>query len=47
MFRKHFHNMRKAGLNGYVNDFGADYDSIANHRILVIHKYLMKKNNIK
>ena len=34
-------------LNGYVYDFSVDYDFIANDKILDIHKYLMKKNNIK
>ena len=40
-------NMKKTGLNGYVYDFSVDYDFIANDKILDIHKYLMKKNNIK
>ena len=40
-------NMKKTGLNGYVYDFSVDYDFIANHKILDIRKYLMKKNNIK
>ena len=39
-------NMKKAGLNGYVYDFSADYDAIAVDDILDIHKYLMKKNNM-
>ena len=47
--------MKKTGLNGYVYDFSVDYvydfsvdyDFIANDKILDIHKYLMKKNNIK
>ena len=39
-------NMKKTGLNGYVYDFSVDYDAIANDKILDIHKYLMKKNNI-
>ena len=38
--------MRAAGLNGYVYDFIVDYWAIANDKILNIHKYLMKKNNI-
>ena len=51
MSRKHFKdfsvdNMEKTGLNGYVYDFSVDYDAISVNDILVIHKYLMKKNNI-
>ena len=40
-------NMKNTGLNGYVYDFSADYDAIAVDDILEIHKYLMKKNNMK
>ena len=40
-------NMKITGLNGYIYDFSVDYDFIANDKILDIHKYLMKKNNIK
>ena len=39
-------NMKKAGLNGYVYDFSADYDAILVDNILDIHKYLMNKNGI-
>ena len=39
--------MNKAGLNGYVYDFNLDYDAIAVDDILDIHKYFMKKHNIK
>ena len=39
-------NMKKTWLNGYVYDFGVDYDAIAVDDILDIHKYLMKKNNM-
>ena len=38
--------MRATGLTGYVYDFSVDYWAIANDKILDIHKYLMKKNNI-
>ena len=38
-------NMKKTELNGYIYDFSADYDAIAVYDILIIHKYLMKKNN--
>ena len=37
-------NMKKTELNGYIYDFSADYDAIAVYDILIIHKYLMKKN---
>ena len=40
-------NLKKTGLNGYVYDFSVDDDVIANYERLDIHKYLMKKNNIK
>ena len=40
-------NMKTAGLYGYVYSFSADYDAIAVDEVLDIHKYLMKKNNIK
>ena len=39
-------NMKITGLNGYVYDFSADYDAIANDEILDIHKYLMEKNGV-
>ena len=39
-------NMKKTGFNGYVYDSSVDYDAIAVDDIKVIHKYLMKKNNI-
>ena len=41
------YNMKKTGLNGYVYDFGVDYDAIAVDDILDIHKCLMEKNEIK
>ena len=52
MFRKHFKirfvdNMTKTGLNGYVYDFSVNYNVIAVDDILDIHKYLMKKHDIK
>ena len=40
-------NMKKTGLNGYVYNFSVNYDAIAVHDILDIHKYTMEKNNIK
>ena len=46
---KHFtvDNMEETGNNGCVYDFSVDYCSIDVDDILDIHKYLMKKNNIK
>ena len=38
--------MKKAGLNGYIYDFSADYAAIAVDDILDIHKYLIKNNNM-
>ena len=51
MLSKHFKRLvsisyEKMGLNGYIYDFGADYDAIAVDDILDIHKYLMKKEMI-
>ena len=40
-------NMKKTGLNGYVYDFSFDYDAIPVDDILDIHKYLVKKHDIK
>ena len=34
------------GLYGNVYDFSVDYSAITNDKILDIHKYLIKKNNI-
>ena len=38
---------REVSLNGNVYDFLVDYNSIDKSDILNIHKYLMRKNNIK
>ena len=38
---------KKTGLNGYVYDFPADYNVIDNSNVINIHKYLIKKRNIK
>ena len=40
-------NMKKVGFYGYVYGFSVDYDTIAVDNILDIHKYLMKKYDIK
>ena len=37
---------KKTGFDGYIYDFGVDYDAIDIDDIKDIHKYLMKKNNI-
>ena len=40
-------NMKKTGLYGYIYDFSVAYDSIDVDDILGIHKYLLKKHDIK
>ena len=52
MFRKHskyfsVDNLKKTQLNGYVYDFSVDCNAIAVDDILDIHKYLMKKHDIR
>ena len=37
----------EVSLNGNVYGFSVDYNSIDRFDILKIHKYLMRKNNIK
>ena len=37
---------KKTGFDGYVYDFGIDYDTTDVDDIKDIHMYLMKKNNI-
>ena len=39
-------NCKDTGLYGNVYDFSVDYSATANDKILDIHNYLMKKNNI-
>ena len=39
-------DMKKTGLNGYVNDFSVDYDANGVDDKLDIPNYLMKKNDI-
>ena len=39
--------MKKTGLNGYIYDFSVDYNTIDTSNIIDIHKYLMKKHDIK
>ena len=36
-------NMKRAGFNGYVYDFGVDYDATDVDDIRDIHEYFMKK----
>ena len=38
--------MLNTGLAGYIYDFSVDYRAISNDKILYIHKYLMKNNNM-
>ena len=38
---------KKKGLNGYVYDFFVDYNITDTSNIINIHKYLMKKHDIK
>ena len=42
-------NMKKTGLNGYVYNFWfcVDYNAVAVDDILDIHKYWIKKHDIK
>ena len=40
-------NMRKTGLNGYVNRFFVDYSTIDVGDIDDIHKYIKKLHSIK
>ena len=40
-------NIKNTGLNRYVYDFIIDYHAIVVDDILDIHKYLMKKHDIK
>ena len=40
-------NMKKKELYGYVYDFSVDYDTVDIDDVLDIHKYLMKKHDIK
>ena len=39
--------MTKKGLNEYVYNFSVDYNIIDTSNIINIHKYLMKKHDIK
>ena len=40
-------NMKKIGLNRYIYNFSIDYNAIPVDDILDIHKYLMKKHDVK
>ena len=39
--------MKRAGLNGYVYHFSVYYNAVAVDDILDIHKYIIKKHDIK
>ena len=38
--------MKRTGFNGYIYDFGVDYDATNVDDIKIIHKHLMKQNGI-
>ena len=40
-------DMKKTGLNGCVHEFSFDYNIINTSNIIEIHKYLIKKHDIK
>ena len=40
-------NMKKTGLNGCMYDFSVDYRAFDTSNIIDIHKYLMKKHDMK
>ena len=40
-------NVKITGLNGCVYDFSVDYKTLDTKNIINIHKYLMKKHDIK
>ena len=40
-------SMKKTELNRFVYDFSPDYQTYDTSHIINIHKYLMKKHNIK
>ena len=40
-------NIKNTKLNGYVYDFSVDYNIIDTSNINNIHKYLIKKHDIK
>ena len=42
-----FDKITKTGLNGYVNEISVDCNSADISNIVDIHKYLMKKHNIR
>ena len=40
-------NMKYSELNGYISEFSVDYNIIDRNNIIGIHKYLIKKYDIK
>ena len=40
-------NMTKTGLNLYVYEFSVDYNIVDTSNIIDIHKYLIKKHDMK
>ena len=39
--------MKQTELNAYMDDFLVNYVSLNVYNVLNIHKYLMKKNNVR
>ena len=39
-------NHKDNGLYGNAHDFSVDYSAITNDKLVDIHNYLMKKNNV-
>ena len=39
--------LKKTGLKGYVDDISVDYNIIEKTKIINIHEYLIKKNDIE
>ena len=39
-------NHKDIGLYGNVYDFSVDYSAITNHKIVDIHNYLIRKNDV-
>ena len=42
----HTNSRKDTGLYGNVYDFSVNYDPTTNDKIVDIHNYLMKKNNV-
>ena len=40
-------HVKEVSFKGNIYDFSGDYDAIVKSEILIIHKYVMVKNNMK